>query len=148
MQTQTEPQDQDLHIQCVSDHDQDDSWAEVGDRQRGDILSNVTDDLNRFELINACDTAEQLVIAIGKIADPLGRVQGRDSFFNAVRLQETVRYIATHPDRLKPGVVSTLDGVIAFPTIYNSLTRAYGIRQQMLYIVHYGEKAHLRQGTV
>lgn len=75
-------------------------------------------DLEKFQLINKCDTAEELSAAILTIAEN-GIIQGRVLEFKA-------SHLAAH-----------VQGVIAGEVIPNALTREFGIRQQALYIMYY-----------
>lgn len=74
-------------------------------------------ELEKFQLINSCETPVTLAEAIIKLADPeTGRIQGRAKDFNAQRMS-----------------------ICVGPVIYegapaNLLTREFGIRQQALYI--------------
>ena len=73
--------------------------------------------LQKYELVNACETAEQLANAIKQIANPeTGLIQGRKREFSADRMA---------------GYVSL---VINEDAPANLLTREFGIRQQALYL--------------
>ena len=80
--------------------------------------NNVTD-LEKFQLINACETVEDLTVAIEAFADPEGLIQGRTRMFDAHRM------------------VRNVQSVIEEGASPNLLTREFGIRQQALYIRHY-----------
>jgi len=74
-------------------------------------------DLEKFQLINSCETGADLKEAIVKLADPAtGRIQGRIKDFNADRMSICVGPVIN-------------EGAPA-----NLLTREFGIRQQALYI--------------
>jgi hypothetical protein len=76
-------------------------------------------DLEKYELINKCETAEELSDAIIKISDQTGFIQGRTRMFNADQM-------ANYCDLVINGNGSP-----------NLLTREFGIRQQALYIKYY-----------
>lgn len=72
--------------------------------------------LEKYEMVNRCETADELRKAIMAIADPrTGMIQGRMKQFNA--------------DRMAVNVNAVIAGLPA-----NLLTREYGIRQQALYL--------------
>ena len=73
-------------------------------------------DLEKFQLVNKCETAQELSDAILAFADDYGMIQGRIRAFNASKMADTVQYVVNGD-------------------IYaNALTREFGIRQQALYI--------------
>lgn len=74
-------------------------------------------ELEKFKLVNACETLEELAQAIEAISDENGMIQGRTKYFNAERMASHCMNF-----RLRPA---------------NTLTREYGIRQQGLYILYY-----------
>lgn len=75
-------------------------------------------ELEKWQLINSCETVEELQQAIITIADPeTKQIQGRRTFWDAEKLSNYV------PMVVKDGI-----GYAAL------LTREYGIRQQALYI--------------
>jgi hypothetical protein len=85
---------------------------------------NITqeEELSRFKRINGCETAAELAAAILEFADPeTGMIKGRTRDFSATNMASYVM----------PVVASVLPA--------NALTREYGIRQQALYIIHYGK---------
>ena len=75
-------------------------------------------ELERYETVNACETADDLSKAILSMADANGMIQGRSRSFVASKM-------AGYPA-----------AVIAGECTPNVLTRMYGIRQQALYIKH------------
>ena len=75
-------------------------------------------DLERYIAINNCETKEELKEAIMAIADENGMIQNRTKKRPAINTVNAV-------DEVFKGYPARL------------LTRAYGIRQQALYIMHY-----------
>jgi len=78
-------------------------------------------ELQKFELINAAETTSELKEAIIKIADTNGYIKGRNKSWEANQQSNQVDFI--------------ICGIMPF----NALTRSYGIRQQMLYLMHYSK---------
>lgn len=74
-------------------------------------------ELEKFQIVNSCETPKELADTIIKLADPeTGRIQGRRKDFDSTRMS-----------------------ICVGPVIYegapaNLLTREFGIRQQALYI--------------
>lgn len=85
-------------------------------------------DLERFQLINKCETSEKLSAAILVIAED-GIIKGRRSVFQAINLAAYV------------------PGVIAGTLPPNVLTREFGIRQQAFYIMYYEQMKKLYENT-
>lgn len=75
--------------------------------------------LEKYELVNSCETIEELENAIKSFADKDGLIQGRTRKFNANQMAECVSV-----------VVRGLGPI-------NTLTRELGIRQQALYLRFY-----------
>jgi hypothetical protein len=74
-------------------------------------------DLEKFQAVNSCETAEELTNAIRKIANPeTGKIQGRNREFDSQRMAGYVTFVVN-------------EGAPA-----NLLTREFGIRQQALYL--------------
>lgn len=74
-------------------------------------------DLEKFQLVNSCETAEELTNAIRKLADPeTGKIRGRAREFDSQRMAGYVTFVIN-------------EGAPA-----NLLTREFGIRQQAHYI--------------
>lgn len=74
-------------------------------------------ELEKYQLVNSCETAEELINAIRRIADPeTGKIQGRVKEFDSQRMAGYVTFVIN-------------EGAPA-----NLLTREFGIRQQALYI--------------
>jgi len=74
-------------------------------------------DLEKFQLINACETAEELTHAVRRLADPeTGKIKGRVKEFDSQRMAGYVTFVVN-------------EGAPA-----NLLTREFGIRQQALYL--------------
>lgn len=78
-------------------------------------------ELEKYQLINSCETVVELEEAIVKIADSLGNIAGREKTFNAEYMSSFVRCIVN--DSCDP----------------RYLTRNYGIRQQALYLKQYAK---------
>ena len=76
--------------------------------------------LQKYELVNGCETLDELAKAIEIIADKKGMIQGRNRKFDAKKMAECCRQY------------SKID--------HNFLTREFGIRQQALYILFYENK--------
>lgn len=73
--------------------------------------------LDKFEMVNQCETAEELTNAVRAIADPeTGMIKGRLREFDSQRMS---------------GYVSL---VVYEDAPANLLTREFGIRQQALYL--------------
>jgi hypothetical protein len=81
-------------------------------------MSNIKniEELQKWIVINECETSEDLSKAILNIADEEGEIQGHMKKFKAKKLAVYV------------------EGVILGALPPNLLTRKYGIRQQALYI--------------
>ena len=79
-------------------------------------------ELEKFQLINSCETIDELTEAIYKIADDSGNIMGRTRLFNAVTQASNARELLKNKN---------------LPLNY--LTRSYGIRQQVAYLRHYYE---------
>lgn len=75
-------------------------------------------ELEKYELINGCETIKELEEAILKIAD-VGYIKGRTRNWDA---EKQSKYVYTVVQGIEPA---------------NRLTRSYGIRQQALYLQHY-----------
>ena len=74
-------------------------------------------ELEKYQLVNSCETVEGLTNAIRQIADPeTGKIQGRVKEFDSQRMAGYVTFVIN-------------EGAPA-----NLLTREFGIRQQALYI--------------
>lgn len=78
-------------------------------------------DLDRFYLVNECETIEELQEAILSFADERSEIKGRTRYFNAQKMADfALKY---YQDESKNEV---------YPP--NLLTRNWGIRQQAMYI--------------
>jgi hypothetical protein len=76
-------------------------------------------DLEKYELVNRCETPSELYESIIKLTDPdTGFIHGRTRYFEGKKMAENMLLV--------------LHG--AQP---NLLTREYGIRQQALYLKYY-----------
>lgn len=85
-------------------------------------LNKGLSDLNKFKMINNCESTEELKAAILLLGDKDGYIPGRKHIFTAKKLAEKVDLI--------------FEGKLP----YNHLTREFGIRQQLMYIKYYYEK--------
>jgi len=77
-------------------------------------------ELEKYQKVNAAESFEDLKNAIIAVADENAMVQGRARQFE---LEKQLRGV----DLIKQG------------SPVNLLTRSYGIRQQMLYLIHYAK---------
>jgi hypothetical protein len=73
-------------------------------------------ELQKYELVNQCETQAQLSDVITKFADSEGMIQGRQRKFDAGKMIIGLNYFMT--DEMPANV----------------LTREYGIRQQAIYL--------------
>lgn len=73
-------------------------------------------ELQKWELVNQCETPLQLENVISKFADSEGMIQGRQRKFDAGKMIIGLNYFMT--DEMPANV----------------LTREYGIRQQAIYL--------------
>lgn len=76
-------------------------------------------ELEKYELVNSCETVKELEEAILKLADEDGMIGGRTKKFNAELMSKKVWLVV---NQIEPA---------------NRLTRNYGIRQQALYLQYY-----------
>ena len=75
-------------------------------------------ELEKYEIVNKCETVEELADAILKVSGGIV-IEGRQTSFDAEKMSKRVSQ------------------VINEDLIPNCLTRQYGIRQQALYIKFY-----------
>jgi hypothetical protein len=73
-------------------------------------------ELQKWELVNQCETQSQLAFSINKFADPEGMIQGRQRKFDAGKMIIGLQFF--------------MDSEVPA----NVLTREYGIRQQAIYL--------------
>ena len=73
-------------------------------------------ELEKWQLVNQCETQSQLAFSINKFADPEGMIQGRQRKFDAAKMIIGLQFFM---DSEAPA---------------NVLTREYGIRQQAIYL--------------
>lgn len=76
-------------------------------------------DLEKYQKVNACETREELAQVIESFADENGFIQGREKKFNA-------------------GVMASICRRYTLAE-HNMLTREFGIRQQAMCIIFYGD---------
>lgn len=79
-------------------------------------------DLEKYELVNSCETIEELQAAILKLADENGVIQGKSRIFNAAKMAELTKRFISDKTSIIPA---------------NSITRNWGLRQQALYLKYY-----------
>ena len=78
------------------------------------------EELEKYELVNKCETSDQLAEVIIQLSDPeTGLIPGRTNIFDGHKMAENCHSV------IKRGHSPNL------------LTREYGIRQQALYIRYY-----------
>lgn len=79
-------------------------------------------DLEKYNLVNNCETPEELEAAILALANDQGVIQGKTRIFNARKMADlTKAFIADKTDALPATVV----------------TRNWGLRQQAIYLKYY-----------
>lgn len=76
-------------------------------------------ELEKYQAVNQCETAEELGNVISKLADSEGKIQGRVKEFDSITMLIGLEMYME--DRMYP----------------NILTREYGIRQQAMYLKYY-----------
>lgn len=76
-------------------------------------------ELEKYQAVNQCETAEELGNVISKLADSEGKIQGRVEKFDSITMLIGLEMYME--DRMYP----------------NILTREYGIRQQAMYLKYY-----------
>jgi hypothetical protein len=74
-------------------------------------------ELEKYKIVNACETIDELIAAILSVCDKDGMIQGREKKFNGEKMAMSLKLVS--------------EGI--FPP--NTLTREYGIRQQAIYIM-------------
>jgi hypothetical protein len=77
-------------------------------------------ELEKYEFVNKCETAEELSEAILKIGGEEDIIKGRTRDFSAKKMAKNVQIF-----------------IDTFPENHRILTREYGIRQQAMYIHFY-----------
>jgi len=75
-------------------------------------------DLEKYDLVNRCETLEDLQAAITSLADENGIIQGRRIGFEAKRMCYFADQVVNHD----------------YPA--ETLTRKFGVRQQALYLAY------------
>ena len=76
--------------------------------------------LKVYDKVNSCTTLKKLAKIIRELADENGQIQGRTRRFNANQMADYCLKFRDH--------------------IPNVLTREFGIRQQAMHIIHFGEQ--------
>jgi len=76
-------------------------------------------DLEKYNIVNKCETFEELALVIESFADKSGHIQGRTKMFDAKDMANNCRNFS-----------------MGYPNI---LTREFGIRQQAMYISYYND---------
>jgi len=79
-------------------------------------------DLEKYDLVNNCETLEELEAIILKLADEYGVIQGRSHSFNAKKMADLTKAFITDKTDLIPATVTT---------------RNWGLRQQAIYLKYY-----------
>ena len=87
------------------------------------LKGNGQPNLKKYELVNNCETLDELADVILSFADEKGMIKGRTKSFNAKSMSEACRNYSF--------------------AIHNTLTREFGIRQQALMILLYSQKNNL-----
>lgn len=88
------------------------------------IINSKLDELGKYQAVNRCESASELEIAMRLISDDSLTIKGLTKTFD---LKKSIWYMYKFIDD-ENGVVPP-----------NVLTRAYGIRQQAMYIKYYKE---------
>lgn len=80
------------------------------------------EELDKWKLVNGCQTKEELCNAVDAITENGNIIGNTGKLFDADKIKRSINaaMAKTHPA--------------------NVVTRAYGIRQQMLYLMYYGEE--------
>jgi len=81
----------------------------------------MVEELERYSLVNKCETIEELYKVILSFADEQGEICGRDRYFNAQKMADNA--LKYYNDNSSNEI---------YPP--NLLTRNWGIRQQAMYI--------------
>ena len=77
-------------------------------------------DLEKYEMVNKCETQQELLDAIVALGDENGEIQGRSRKFSVEKMvKQTKQYFEDQHN------------------IPNVLTREFGLRQQAMYIKYY-----------
>ena len=79
-------------------------------------------ELEKYEKVNSCETVEELKQAILELGGDIGVILGRENCFDAKRMSDKCGLV--FQGKLEP----------------NILTRNYGIRQQMFYLMYYSKE--------
>lgn len=79
----------------------------------------IKQELERFQRVNSCETIAEIKQCILDFADEHGFIQGRSRIFSAEKM------------------ASYVDGIYNGDYPSNLITREYGLRQQLLYLIHY-----------
>jgi len=77
---------------------------------------NTMTELETWQAVNQCETAQDLAFIINKLADPEGMIQGRSKKFDASKM------------------IIGLNLFMDDQEYANILTREFGIRQQAIYL--------------
>jgi hypothetical protein len=76
-------------------------------------------ELQKYQMVNQCETQEDIINCISAFADENGEIQGRIRNFNAAKMCGMTKLYFNN--QIEPNV----------------LTREYGLRQQAMYIKYY-----------
>lgn len=78
--------------------------------------------LEFYEMVNSCETIEELVSAIEEIGYQYdGLIPGRSRFFKSIDQIRNAKLFYSNPDMYNANIV----------------TRSFGLRQQLIYITYY-----------
>ena len=78
--------------------------------------------LEFYEMVNSCETIEELVSAIEEISYQYdGLIPGRSRFFKSIDQIRNAKLFYSNPDMYNA----------------NTVTRSFGLRQQLIYITYY-----------
>lgn len=78
-------------------------------------------DLEKFQLVNRCETTEELRNVVLSFCDSYGNIKGRTRTFNGLKMASSIEAVVNNN----------------YPA--NVLTREFGIRQQALYLAYYNK---------
>lgn len=80
------------------------------------------EELKKWQMVNGCETKEQLFAAVDAVCEGGTIIGNTGKEYDA--------------DKIKRSITAAMSG--RFPV--NVVTRRWGIRQQMLYLMYYGEE--------
>lgn len=83
------------------------------------------EDISKYKLINSCENFSELAIAIPQLGNVNNEIKGKNRYFSVENQLKGLELIRNNPDELY---------------YLSGLTRNYGIRQQAIYLLRYGER--------